>query len=156
MTGQENPKCELYLNLDLAPSIKIAPDGFIVYKTDRQKLNFKKIACYHQYSERLAAWHLQSLNLAAILKPDSNADVTYFGDVELDWQIDLKTTREAAENETDSATPLKVGRVNDSGEIRVKITDASAVMQTDFFEKIPEAKEKGLGMKTSLVELSKE
>lgn len=150
------PKCEVYLNFDIAPSIKLSSDGFLVYKTDREKFKLKKIACYHKYSDRMAAWHLHDLNLAPILKTDTGSEAIYFGDIEISWQIDPELSRESAEKDNDMSTPMKTGRVNDSGEMKITILDRFTEMQTEFFQKVPHATEKGMTLKSAMVQLSKE
>lgn len=151
MNENESPKCEIYLNHDITPSVKLASDGFIAYKTDRDKLNFRKIACYHQYSQRMGAWHLQKLNLSPVVKSDSNENAVYFGDIELDWKIDPELSKEAADKSRESLAHIKEGRVEDSGDLKVTVVDRFAEMQVDFFNRIPLAKEKGLKLQSSIM-----
>src|SRR4051812_2262172 len=80
MNEKPAPKCEVYLNMDVAPSIKLTPDGFLIYKTDRSELKFRSIACYDQLDMYLAAWHHQKLNLTAVSRPEDQNTVNYFGD----------------------------------------------------------------------------
>ncbi len=120
--GNTHPRCELYVNSDLAPVLKIADDNLVFYKTDRESLRFSKIACYHESSMYYAAWHLHELNLSKIEKSDSNTAATYFGDLHLDWKIEEKDTVTSAESAPfEEVTPKRVGHVKDSGEIRISV-----------------------------------
>ncbi len=151
LNGQPASRCEIYLGYDITPSIKLSADGFVVYKTDREKFQMRSVACYHKYSPRLSAWHHQKLNLEPVAKSADQSAVQYFGDITLKWQIDPETTKETAEKDTDSRTPMKEGRVDDSGELIVDIVDNSALMQNTFFEKVPAAKEKNMALQSAIV-----
>jgi hypothetical protein len=117
----DSPRCELYVNYDLAPSVKLAGDGRIVYKTDRSDFRFRKIACYHQENLYSAAWHLNTLTLAPVTRSEQQSEVTYFGDIALTWDIDRSATVTAAETGEASPPPTRVGRVENSGNIKIGI-----------------------------------
>lgn len=120
--GNTHPRCELYVNSDLAPVLKIADDNLVFYKTDRSGVNFSKLACYHESSLYYAAWHLQATKLTQLARPESNTEAVYFGDVFFDWKIDEKDTVAAAESAPfEEVTPKRIGHVKDSGELKVRV-----------------------------------
>jgi hypothetical protein len=120
-TKIENPRCELYVNYDVAPSVKLASDGKVVYKTDRSQFRFRKIACYHQENRYAAAWHVRTLTLAPIARTEQQSEVTYFGDLTITWDIDRAATVAAAEKGELSPPPTRIGRAEDSGSIKIEI-----------------------------------
>ena len=156
MNGVEAPKCELYLNLDISPSIKLAQDGFIFYKTDRENFKLKSIACLHSISNRAAAWHHQKLNLKSVSRPDDNSTIQYFGDIHIDWKIDPAQSVEASEKDMDSTGLVKVGHVKDSGEIRLKITADKSSIENKLTAKWPQVKEKDMKINESIVTIKKD
>lgn len=156
MSGDEHPRCEIYLNYDISPSIKLADDGVILYKTDRDSLRFRSIACFHKINNRAGAWHHRDLNLKGIPKSESNEVVSYFGDIELNWKIDTDLTLEASSQDTDSTKGVREGHVKDSGEMKITISNSKDSMATVLLERIPEAKDKKLVLQESLVSVKTE
>lgn len=156
LNSDEAPKCEIYLNYDLVPSIQLSPDGFVFYKTDRENLTLKKIACLHKSSQKLSAWHHQILPLTTIVRPAESLEITYFGDIKLNWAIDPNETVLAAQNDNESKTPNKIGRVISSGEIKAEILDKQPEVKEHFFSKNPEAFKREFKVKTHLIEIKKD
>jgi hypothetical protein len=154
LNGVPASKCEVYLNYDVAPSIQLSDSGFIVYKTDRENIHFKKIACQHAFDKSLSAWHIKALNLAAVEKPSEQSTVHYFGDVNIDWAIDPEQTKEAAYKDYDSKTYHKVGRVNDSGEMKITITADLPKIEKEFYGSVVEAKDKNWILKETILKAS--
>jgi hypothetical protein len=132
--GNEHPKCELYVNSDLTPVLKLTEDNWVFYRTDRVEPTFSKIACYHESSTYYAAWHTQQLDFSKLVQTNSNIDAVYFGDVHIEWKIDDKDTVTAAENAPfDETSPKRIGTVKDSGELHFTVDshlpDAAKVLK---------------------------
>ncbi|OFZ18762.1 MAG: hypothetical protein A2Z20_01365 [Bdellovibrionales bacterium RBG_16_40_8] len=151
--GETNPKCEIYLSYDIAPSIKLSSDGFVVYKTDRQELKFKELTCYHKVTSYIGAWHHQKLALRAIKRPQDSSEVNYFGDIHIDWVFDPKTSKIAADKDYDTRAPYKTGQIKDSGDIKIWVGKDMAYIENAFYSKVSGAREKGFRLQSALTEL---
>jgi hypothetical protein len=150
--GGEAPKCELYLNSDITPSVRISSDGLVIFKTDRNPFVLKSLACYHAASHSRAAWHKQDLNFEGLEREEEQATVKYFGDVQVVWKIDPAATEEAAANDRESLGHIKVGHVKDSGAIKATVTDNRDQTAAAFYAAVPEAKDKNYSLKSDLVQ----
>lgn len=151
LNGVENPKCEIYLNLDITPSLTLAPDGLVVFKTDRNELKFRRIACYDKMGARLAAWHHQDLGLSAIQKPEKPSDMIYFGKIKIDWRVDRELAERAANQVNDPTSVVKVAQMKDSGELSVQIESDPTNIETILAERVPTYKNHGLELVEKLV-----
>lgn len=153
--GDEKPKCEVYINYDVAPSMKLSHDGWILYKTDRQGLRLREIACFHQGTKYLSAWHHQKLPLEEIGRPADKQNVRYFGDLVVDWKIDPNMTIEAAQKVTQAQSPFREGQVKESGELKLSVANHMTEAEVQFFTKVPEAREQGLHIEENVVSVKR-
>ncbi len=152
----ENPKCEIYLNYDISPSIKLSQDGLVFYKTDRESLKFNKIACLHKATPLLSAWHHQDLVLTPVKRGSDKLEVTYFGDINIDWVFDGETTVAAASRDTQSNSAVKEGHVKSSGELKVEIKDNQTEVEKQFLKRYPEAIDKNFKIKSQILQVKKD
>jgi hypothetical protein len=137
--GNSRPRCEIYVNADLAPGLKLTDDGLIIYKTDRLAAKFSRIACYHQSSNYYAAWHVHELPLTKLERPENQLEAVYFGDVNIDWTIDEKDTISAAEAAPfEQASPMRIGRVKDSGELKATILNSIEATKVLLRDRAPQ------------------
>lgn len=125
VNGLPGEKCELYMNGDLVASVKIADDGYLIYRTEGRKPGLQKVTCFHKLNQYKAAWHSVDLDLKPFSRPEDQSNISYFGDVTLDWKMDTSLT-ESAEILDGSQGPMKIGSVKNSGEIKVLIEDKLA------------------------------
>lgn len=132
------PNCELYINQDIVPSLKLSSDGLVVFKSDREKFKISQIACYYMADEYRAAWHLHDLDFEKIERSNDANQVNYFGDVKLIWNVTNEDTINAANLEHDNSTPLKIGRVKDSGRLEVSISSDIKTVEQEFYKKNPD------------------
>jgi len=144
-------RCEIYLNYDVSPSVKLAADGWFFYKSDRQELRIRKMACYHQANKYSAAWHLQTLSLEPFARPSAQLEATYFGDVTVHWQIDANATLAAAEKDYSSPPPARVGRVENSGQLNATVAGDKAASEEWLFARYPDLKTREFKVTENLV-----
>jgi hypothetical protein len=144
-------KCEAYINSDIVPAFKIAPDGYFFYKTDRTEPRLSKLTCYHRESLYLAAWHHQKLGLKPFFRSEEQKEAVYFGDIIIDWNFNKAETAVAAQREPYTSNPPREGHVYESGEIKVEVKSDFALMNRLFFEKVEGAQEAGFVLKEHLV-----
>lgn len=123
MNGQKAEKCELFVNSDLAPNMKLSEDGFVVYKTSDRKPYLGRVRCLHKANNRKSAWHTQKLNLAPLKRPKKRKSVNYFGHILVNWDFDPEKTLKAPAQ--DPSSFRQVGLVDDSGELQIEIKDQS-------------------------------
>lgn len=81
--------CDFFLNSDIAPTVRLAKDGIFQFKSNRNKLNFSKIACIHKVDKK-NYWVRHSLDLPRIQKSDITKakEVTDMGTLKITWVID--------------------------------------------------------------------
>lgn len=118
---QQDVKCELYVNGGIVPDIKLAPDGYIFFKTSSSEFKISRIACYEQLNAYEAAWHHQRFPFQNFARTSSNNVASYFGDVIVTWKTDPADTKAAAAKDTSSVQFPRVGLVEASGEIKVEV-----------------------------------
>ena len=127
LNGKRAEKCELFMNSNLAPNFKLSEDGFVVYKTSDRKPFLGKVRCLHKYNHRNSAWHTQELELNPLNRPKKRKSVNYFGHITLDWKINPKDTLTAPAQ--DPSAFKKVGMVDSSGKIQLKVQDQKEVAE---------------------------
>lgn len=153
--GNLQPQCELYLNSDLAPSIKLEADGHIYYRTDRLQPRLSKISCYHQESARHAAWHVQDLPLDNLNRSEDQKEIIYFGEIQIKWNVDPNQTIESAKNEPETRELLRVGRVKNSGDLTVQVTSDVNAAERRFYSEQSDAKATGFLVKEQVLKINK-
>lgn len=153
--GDDHSKCEIYINYDVAPSILLSSDGLVFYKTDRQDIHFRRIACHHKGTTYLSAWHHQALPLERIARPQQQEKIHYFGDIHVVWKIDPTQTIEAAQKVPTSNLPYKEGRLNNSGEIQVTVSNQLQDVEALLVARWPEVREKKFLLEEALVSVKK-
>lgn len=121
LNGKKATKCELFMNSQLAPNLKLAEDGYVVYKTSDRDTQLGKVRCLHQANNRKSAWHTQKLNLKKLTRPKKRKSVNYFGHLNIKWDIDPEKT--LAARAQDPYAFKQVGMVDDSGEIEITVAD---------------------------------
>ena len=121
INGKPAPKCELYINSDLMPYIRVPADGWVAYKTDRHEARFSKLACLHRLPSGSAAWHHQSLPLQFLKRADSPQELTSFGQILVKWKVNDKDTEAAAREQFIKKSNVE-GQVKDSGVIQAQVT----------------------------------
>jgi hypothetical protein len=129
LNGTPAEKCEVFVNGSLIPNLKIASDGYMIYRTDDSAPGLAKLTCLHKLNFFKSAWHMKDLNLDPIHKPKEQNTVHYFGDLKVDWTVDPKTTENAKVVESDPG-PNKVGTVKNSGELKVTVENKLEDMRT--------------------------
>ena len=150
LNEDKNPKCEVYLNNDISPSIRLSQSGWIIYKTDRKELRLRRLACYQQINPYEAAWHLHDLMLTSVLKSEDKSQVKYFGNLDVAWTVDPISTSQAARLVTVSGYP-KEGRVEDSGELKISFTDNEREARDEFYKKLPADRARDYQSKKDLI-----
>lgn len=136
--------CEVYLNRDLAPFIKLESGGHIQFKSNRSEIKFTRIACLHHFDNRYSAWHHARLDFENFYRTQSRKEVVDFGDVHIHWKIDEKETVRAARLQPRGTGIKQVGVVKDSGELKVHVSEKILPNSVYFFKLHPEATEKGM------------
>lgn len=90
LNGKTNPDltCDLFLNSDIAPTIRLAADGVYQFKSIKKKLAFSKIACIHQVGNT-KHWIRQSLDIERIKQPEEAKakEVHNMGTLQLTWIV---------------------------------------------------------------------
>jgi hypothetical protein len=121
LNGQKAEKCELFMNSQMMSNLKVAADGYIVYRTSDREPYLGKVRCLHRANNRKSAWHTQSLNLKKLERPKKRKSVNYFGHLSIKWDIDPAKTLSAQAR--DPYAFKQVGMVNNSGEIQLSVAD---------------------------------
>lgn len=90
LNGVKNDQltCDLFLNSDINPVIRLSPDGNYQFKSIKKKLAFSKIACIHKVNNK-KHWVYHSLELQRIPQPtEAQAKEIYnMGGIEIVWKI---------------------------------------------------------------------
>lgn len=153
INGAPATKCEVYLNNDIVPSLQLAPDGLIVYKTDRENPQLKKLTCYRQINSGLAAWHFQKLPISSLLRPPDSQTVHYFGDILVTWRVDDQLASTMALEQQEDESRVKVARVEPSGDMKVEITSDAKGAERDWRTKSSQRPDLQFHFVESLVKL---
>lgn len=90
LNGKKNPDltCDLFLNSDINPMIRISPDGDFVFKSIKKKLAFSKIACIYQVKNE-KKWIIHSLDIPRIAQTPENLrnQVFNMGSLKINWNV---------------------------------------------------------------------
>lgn len=129
LNGQAPSNCELHLDGDMIPTVKLSADGYLILRSEKDSLALGQLICLHKGSPFKAAWHSQKIPLGAIVHPKTHTQVTYFGDLVLNYTIDPEKTKHAPIMESVPG-PQKIGHAKDSGKISVSVEDQTESIKT--------------------------
>lgn len=122
LNGQAAEKCEIYMNSDLNPFIRISKDGYLIYRTERKKPRLGRLSCLHRLGARKAAWHIQDFDLSQLERPKERKTAHYFGHLRVNWDIDpSKTAAVQPAGGFIRSGPQPI--VKDSGELTVAVRE---------------------------------
>lgn len=84
----EDLTCDLFLNSDIAPTIRLAKDGVYQFKSIKKKLAFSKIACIHQVGNT-KYWVRHDLEIDRIKQPEESKakEIHNMGTLTITWVI---------------------------------------------------------------------
>lgn len=83
----EQLTCDLFLNSDLNPTIRLSPDGDFQFKSTKKKLAFSKIACIYTVNDQ-RRWIYHSLDLQRVNQPKNSNEFYNLGQISIDWKVD--------------------------------------------------------------------
>ncbi len=90
LNGKRNADltCDLFLNSDISPTIRLAKDGIFQFKSIKKKLAFSRIACIHQVGNT-KHWVRHDLDIERINQPDETKakEVHNMGTLNITWVI---------------------------------------------------------------------
>ncbi len=126
----EDLKCEVFLDMSYNSDFKVPRDGFVVFKDSSRDLKIHKISCPFKAGKD-KIWVYHHLELLPIKKPRDRNEVTYFGNLDINWTFTEKDLKDLNEN------LKKAGElVENRGKFEVKITSDLAVHEAIAKQKI--------------------
>lgn len=80
--------CDLFMNSDIAPTIRLSADGEYLFKTIKKTLAFTKIACLYTVNKN-QKWIYQNLDIPRIKRPDESKskEVYNMGAYQIVWTV---------------------------------------------------------------------
>ncbi len=78
--------CDLFLNSDIAPMVRLTPSGDYIFKSNRKTLALTRIACIHKIGNK-SIWAKQSLNLKRIERPAQSDHIHHLDHIVIQWTI---------------------------------------------------------------------
>jgi hypothetical protein len=112
--------CDLFLNSDISPTIRLSPDGNYQFKSTKKKLAFSKIACVYKIKNE-KYWVNHSLDIPRVAQLDESKakEVFNMGYLTLNWKVadsEVSTEKNPVFNSED--------KMRDIGKIEIKTTTA--------------------------------
>jgi hypothetical protein len=115
----EQLTCDLFLNYDLNPTIRLSPDGDFQFKSTKKKLAFSKIACIYTVNNQ-RRWIYHSLDLAKINQPKDSNEFYNLGQFSIEWKVD-----DSKFSKKDPAPFGSEDKMKDVGTIEIKPLDTA-------------------------------
>ena len=80
--------CDLFMNSDFAPTVRLAHDGEYLFKTNKKTLAFTRISCLYTHDKK-QLWIHQKLGIPRITQPDETKakDVHNLGTITVNWTV---------------------------------------------------------------------
>jgi hypothetical protein len=90
LNGKTNPEltCDLFVNSDFAPTVRLAADGEFLFKTTKKSLAFSRIGCLIQH-ENKERWIYQKLGIPRINQPSEEKakEIYNMGEIRVTWTV---------------------------------------------------------------------
>ncbi len=130
-------KCELYVGSDIVPSVKLSPDGYLVYRTSGKAFRLSSLACPLDVGAGKVVWLVHSLDDLEFSRPESKDQMGYFGHLTLAWTYDpSELNGRLPPLMVRSSDTSSVPRLKDLGEIKVErqslLSEATAYAQSHW------------------------
>lgn len=91
LNGMKNDQltCDLFLNSDINPMIRLSADGDYLFKSIKKTLAFSKIACIYKIKDE-KHWINHSLELSRVKQPteDKSKEIYNLGNMVIVWKVD--------------------------------------------------------------------
>lgn len=117
--GNEQLTCDLFLNSDMNPVLRLSSNGDYQFISKKKKLAFSKIACIYTVNNQ-RRWIYHTLDLTRVNQPaDSNA-LFNLGHLTIEWKVD-----DSQFAQTDDTAFGSEDKMKDSGTIKLKPSETA-------------------------------
>lgn len=124
---QKQARCDLFLNSSISAEFRVTPSGLVNFASSSKRPRLTEIACLFDAGKE-KFWVHYPISVESLKRVDSKEEVTYFGDIDINWTL----TKEDIDHSEFNKTYASSQKISGKGEFKINIKDESETAREKF------------------------